>query len=240
MRCNKARSYLSQAMDEQLPGKTARDLDLHLDSCSSCREYRADLLAGRRLLAATSPSLGEDFDWRLQLKLNQALQRTAGETAYPWQETGPVRSGWFGPFTTAASLGLAAVLALAMFMGPVSRTGAPGAREAMPASGALARSGHDSDRLPLTRRPGDSPFGMSGAGLRSVSREGGWERSAGSRGFALEPAWTGNHLEDLMTIQELRLRNQRLNNQLYQYQRELSVLRARLDRADSNGLDLGE
>ncbi len=239
MRCTNARRFLSQAMDEQLPPAVTRQLDEHLDGCRNCRDFREDLVLGRRLLGATEPSLPENFDWRLQLRLNQALQHAAGETAYPWLEEKPPRRAWAGSFTTAAAFGLAAVLALAMFIGPVDRTASVGSGRVAGFAGSLPVTARVSDRLPLTRSAG-SPLSRPRGIRHSVSRSLGLGEGASDGNFALDRGWSGNHLEDLMTIQELRLRNQRLNNQLYQYQREIALLRERLDRPDSNGLDLGQ
>ena len=239
MRCNKARHFLSQAMDEQLPPAETRELDAHLDDCAACREYCSDLATGRRLLKSTAPALPDSFEWRLQIKLNQALRQSAGETAYPWQETESTGRRWVGPFTTSASLGLAAVLALAMFLAPYSQTPLPVSASGNLAAGDQVAANQVSDRLPLLGTQA-SPFSFSGPVQRSVSREGALRIGSQPRNFGLERAWSGNPLEDLMTIQNLLLRNQRLNNQLYQYQHQIRLLRARLDRADSNGLDLGE
>ncbi len=238
MRCTKARRYLSQAMDEQLPPAVTRQLDEHLDACRECRDFREDLALGRRLLGATEPSLSGNFDWRLQLKLNQALQKAAGETAYPWLEEKPRGRGWAGNFTTAAAFGLAAVLALAMFIGPQGRVMPDDAGRYAGFETSRQVAGGVSDRLPLNRgalAPLSAPRGIQ----RSVSGSFGLGDFSPNAAFVLDSGWSGNHLKDLATIQELKLRNQRLNNQLYQYQQQISILRRQLDRPDSNGLDLG-
>jgi len=239
MRCNKARRFLSQAMDEQLPPAETRELALHLDECADCREFQSDLATGRRLLNATAPVLPDSFEWRLQLKLKQALQQSAGETAYPWQDSDAKTKSWVSPFATAASLGLAAVLALAMFLAPASQGPMPAGDSRAPASGSPTVASRVSDRLPLVGNT-LSPFSFPGSVQRSVSRDGAMGIGASARSFHLNPGWSGNSIEDLMTIQDLRLRNQQLNNQLYQYQNQIRLLRARLDRADSNGIDLGK
>ena len=71
MRCQKIREYISQEMDELLPPAVTGELTSHLDSCADCREYREDLLLGRRAILATTPELSDNFEWKLQLKLNQ-------------------------------------------------------------------------------------------------------------------------------------------------------------------------
>ena len=118
MRCHKAKGYISQEMDEHLPPDVTVNLTGHLDSCTDCRQFREDLLLGRRAMSATAPELPDNFEWKLQLKLNQTLQRTAGETAFPWTETDQDKWRWARNFGAAAAIGMAAVLALAVFIGP--------------------------------------------------------------------------------------------------------------------------
>ncbi|MFT5784404.1 MAG: putative anti-sigma-YlaC factor YlaD, partial [Candidatus Krumholzibacteriia bacterium] len=131
MRCNRSQEYVSQQLDGVLPPDMASKLRDHLDSCSECEEYRSDMLLGQRLLAATEPELPENFEWKLQLKLKQTLQQAAGEAQYPWTEKMADRWSWWRNFGAATAVGLAAVLALAMVIGP-SNTGSiadiPGSR----------------------------------------------------------------------------------------------------------------
>ena len=86
MRCSKARDYVSQEIDAILPPDATGKLRDHLDSCADCQQFHEDLLMGQRLLAATEPELPENFEWKLQLKLNQALQQSAGESHYTWSD----------------------------------------------------------------------------------------------------------------------------------------------------------
>ena len=119
MRCSKARDYLSRDMDGLLPPDATAGLRDHVDKCRECQSFREDLVLGRRLMAASEPQLPDNFDWKLQLRLNQALQQRAGETAYPWQEeSASRRNAWLPAFGAATSIGLAAVLAFAVFLGP--------------------------------------------------------------------------------------------------------------------------
>ena len=136
MRCGKAREYVSQELDGALPPDATGKLRDHLDTCGDCREYRDDVLLSQRLLAATEPQLPDNFEWKLQLKLNQAIQQTAGETRYPWHEEVGDRWAWLRNFGAATAVGLAAVLALAMFFGPVGTGNTNG-----PMASRLASSG---------------------------------------------------------------------------------------------------
>ena len=226
MRCNKAQEYLSLEMDGLLPPVATGDLLKHLDGCADCREYRQDLELSRRVLGATQPSLPDNFDWKLQLKLNQTLKETAGAAAYPWIEPGVDRSAWLRNFGTAASLGLAAVLAFALFLGPVSREAAP------TISPGTTWQALGNDRLPLGGNlAGGSRFG------RQV-RAGSPFQQPVSGGAVLDRGWSGSNYEDLQLIRRLRSENQNLSARLAQTQLQLQLMRAQLDSTRKNALDL--
>lgn len=251
MRCSKARDYLSRDLDGLLPPDATAGLREHVDDCRECQAFRADLVLGRRLLAATEPQLPDNFDWKLQLRLNQALQQRAGETAYPWLEEPAVRrGGWFPAFGAAASVGLAAVLAVAVFMSPGQRTAAivaggpalhaPAAVVTAPTTGAstfdepadaVSVAGR-ADRRPLFGAPrGGGLYG--GSGLQNVS--------TGSRAGSgtIDRGWSGDRLEDLRTIQQLRAYNAQLQQTLHRQQLEMRKLKAQLDTTGGRGLDTG-
>jgi hypothetical protein len=238
MRCPKAKDFISREMDEQLPPDVTVKLTEHLDSCRGCREYRDDLLVGQRMIAATAPVLPDNFDWKLQLKLNQTLQHAAGETAYPWAETDQDKGLWLRNFGAAAAVGMAAVLALAMFLGPVS--GPSDSGRGLPSSGSSALVNDNqglagrSDRLPLfATRPNGG--GLYGAGIqRSVSAVG----ETRSRTGLLDRGWAGHDIEDLRTIQRLKRQNDQLNRILFRQQQVIQGMRAHLDTIDTNALDL--
>ena len=228
MRCNKAREFVSQELDAILPPDATGRLRDHLDACADCREYREDLLVGQRLFAATEPTLSENFEWKLQLRLNRALQEAAGEVRYPWQDPEPDRWHWWRNFGASTAVGLAAVLALAMVFGPVERVRPSATRTAGPA---IATS--NTDRLPLFQ-PGNG--GLYQPAARPVSLN--QRPSTGTR--FVETGWTGTATEDLKTIRRLRDENRRLSNLLIQYQRQNERLRAQLDTSGTRALDLGQ
>jgi hypothetical protein len=254
MRCSKARDYLSRDLDGLLPPDATAGLRAHVDACAECQAFREDLVLGRRLLAATEPRLPDNFDWKLQLRLNQALQQRAGETAYPWlEEPAPRRTAWLPAFGAATSVGLAAMLAVAVFLGPreAALTGARGPATApaleqpvltatAPAT-ALTPSAADaaslagrSDRRSLFGAPRST--GLYGAGIqRSVSTG---SRVAGAPA-TIGRGWSGDRLEDLQTISQLRERNEQLERRLFQYQLEMRTLKAQLDTTGGRGLDTG-
>ncbi len=225
MRCNKARDYVSQDLDQVLPPDAAGKLRDHLDACDSCRGYRDDLRLGQRVLAATEPVLPDNFAWKLNLKLNQALQQTAGEVHYPWQEETTIdRWAWARNFGTAAAVGLAAVLALAMFLDPAG----PGIDRQLQLNetGSSVVASSTADRRPL--------FQPSNAGLYQT----GTQRPVSSSNQYLERGWSGRGTVDSRTIRRLSVENQRLSIRLLQYQQENKLLKAQLDTSGTKGLDL--
>ncbi len=239
MRCHKAKDFISQEMDEHLPPDVTVKLTEHLDSCADCLQFRDDLLLGRRAMSATTPELPDNFEWKLQLKLNQTLQRTAGETAYPWGEPDHDRWRWFRNFGTAAAMGMAAVLALAMFLGPADHSGDAGQTVNDGASAGVVQSttvgAGAQDRLPLfvdqSRRGGLYPVGSQ----RSVSGVGSQRAVSGG---LFERGWSGHNNQDLRTIERLKIQNGLLNRDLYQQQKLIQGMRAQLDTIDANALDL--
>lgn len=254
MRCSKARDYLSRDLDGLLPPDATAGLRAHVDACAECQAFREDLVLGRRLLAATEPRLPDNFDWKLQLRLNQALQQRAGETAYPWlEEPSPRRAAWLPAFGAAASVGLAAMLAVAVFLGPresgltadraavatpaveqpVVAASAPATTLTHPAADAASLAGR-SDRRSLFGAPRGG--GLYGGGIeRNVSTAGRTPVTP----VTIGRGWSGDRLEDLQTITQLRERNEQLERRLFQYQLELRTLKAQLDTTGGRGLDTG-
>ncbi|MCP4292496.1 MAG: hypothetical protein GY780_11770 [bacterium] len=220
MRCNKAQENLSLELDGVLPPDRTGALTSHLDGCGDCRKYRDDLLMGTRILQATEPELPDNFDWKLQLKLNQALKETAGEVAYPWEDKPRDRWSWLRNFGSAAAVGMAAVLALAIFFGPLN--------EPVPSGGGQYSSPivQGNDRLPLNQKYN---FG-TGMG-RPVSSGSSFDQRVNQ--FKISPemnqGWSGDSARDLRTIQALRKQNRQLNQSLYQIQRQNIWMRAQLD-----------
>lgn len=251
---------MSRDLDGMLPPDVTVGLREHVDGCRDCQAFREDLVLGRRLLAATEPRLPDNFDWKLQLRLNQALQQRAGETAYPWHEEPQVRRGaWLPAFGAATSLGLAAVLAFAVFLGPreqaavgagplsAATVAAPPApvtaatdfpttpvqttADQRPADAAASLAGR-ADRRPLFGAPQGG--GLYGGGARSLSVG---TRPAGSS--FVDRGWSGESLEDARTIIQLRAYNAQLQQTLHRQQLELQRLKAQLDTTGGRGLDTG-
>ena len=198
MFCNKARNWINLERDGMLPADKLIALEKHLDSCAECRAYREDLATMNRLLGAADAEPPANFEWKLQLRLNQAL-RQAADDATPWVAPRNDSLRWLRGFGAAAVVGLAASIALAVFVLPgggvapatldpavaslsataAERTvaAAKGGLEAEPAAGTASispvnRSAGDPDRrnLSLFTRPGSSRGGLLG---RQVSVAGG-------------------------------------------------------------------
>ena len=239
MRCHKAKGYISQEMDEHLPPDVTVNLTEHLDSCTDCRQFREDLLLGRRAMSATAPELPDNFEWKLQLKLNQTLQRTAGETAYPWADPDYDKWRWFRNFGASAAMGMAAVLALAVFLGPdnVTRDAGQAVSEVTSTGVVQSTSGGagNNDRLPLFVDP-SLGGGLYGSGSQRPVSSLGLPQSRG-RGL-LDRGWSGHNSDDLQTIHRLKIQNGLLNRDLYQQQELIRGMRAQLDTIDANALDL--
>lgn len=241
MRCSKAREFLSRHLDDQLPPAQTGELDRHLDGCDDCRQYQADLRIGQRLLAATEPELPENFDWKLQLRLNQTLREAAGDAVFPWEETPTVdRWAFLRSFGGAAAAGMAAVLALAMFVGPqVAPRGAAllAGGGAAPATMTAAGDWDASDRLTIySNQSRRSLFDRSSPGLQTVSGSGveeAWRRGS-------TEAWRGRSRGAEQTIQHLRLENRQLRAIVARYERHYAAQQTRLDTTEAGPLDLGD
>lgn len=237
MRCTKTREYISLDLDGQLPPDRAAGLTRHLDDCAECRGYREDLVAGRRLLAAGEPQLSENFEWRLQLRLNQTLAQAAAQALHPWQDERAVRGAWWRNFSAAAAVGMAAVLAVAMLVGPrAPQTVAPGAGAPFAAAGRPAPGG---DRLDLDARAG----GWSGLGAVPGQRQVSSGQGAallGERPAWLNRGWSYRSVDDLRNLTRIEQENRQLRTQLNQMQRQLRGMQTQLDTARTPALDLPE
>lgn len=232
MRCTKARELISLDLDGCLPPDRTAGLTRHLDECGDCREFREDLALASRMLAADEPQLPENFEWRLQLRLNQTLAEAAARELHPWQDRRSDRLAWWRSFGAAASVGLAAVLAVAMLVGP--RGGDPAATVAeLPTTPPVSVTG---DRLDLDAYRG---FGFGGGGQRTVStgQPGG---SLATRPNFLERGWTYQSVDDLRDWNRIQAENRQLRAQVLQMQRQLRSMQTPLDSASVPALDLPE
>jgi len=227
MRCQQAEDYIGRELDAVLVPEAIGKLREHLDVCENCQQFRADLLVGQRLLAATEPQLPDNFEWKLQLKLSQVLNQVAAEQYYPWHTETHDRWGWVRNFGAATAVGLAAVLALAMLVGPFGLTGGTPSSGVKPgAPSQIAAS--SSDRRPLLQPRSRGPVGF---GVQHVGTAGN-VRGVGQR------RWSNSLSEEQLTIWRLRAENQQLHQVLLESQRLNALMKARLDTSGSETLHL--
>lgn len=116
MKCNKAQEWISLQLDGQLAAQHVVVLQEHLDACADCRLYCDDLLVGRRMLMATTATLPDNFDWKLQLRLNQVMREAAREVRIPWRLPLTGWRRWISRAGFSAVLGLTAVLLVALVL----------------------------------------------------------------------------------------------------------------------------
>ncbi len=240
MNCRKARQWISLERDGQLEPHHVASLQAHLERCDACQEYRSDLGLGLRALAATTPELPETFDWKLQLRLSQALREAAQEN-HPWpQEPGPTWRAWLGRAGVSAALGLAAVLAVAVLV-PGELAPVPGGDRTTAVATAT-----ESPRLPLQERDGTPLFdtsrrpldGRVAAGLGSLVSGGDAGRRRGGDGASsLRSSWTGRHDHDLLRILQLEQDVETLRRRLAAKDRTIATLQARLDSLTDRPVD---
>ena len=174
MRCGKARTMINLSLDGGLPPEQTPNLDEHLARCSDCRAHRSDLETGRRMIRATSAEPSDSFEWKLQLKLNQALQEAAA-TSSPW-ESSQHRPwfGWFRTFGFSTAAGLALVLAITAWVLPGVRSpytigsGSMQVVDSAPAESAVTASAERTDRLSLKPAAPVFSFGQGGLTGRTV------------------------------------------------------------------------
>ncbi len=239
MNCRKARQWISLERDGQLQPQHVVALQTHLESCTGCQEYRSELTLGLRMLAATEPRLPETFDWKLQLRLSQALREAARETAYPWPEESAGWRPWLGRAGLSAALGLAAVLAVAVIapdrMAPVlggqtERVTAAADSPRLPLQASLGTDLQDATRRPLDGRLDGGLSRLAGARATDL------QRRVSSNG--LQPrSWSGARDQDLLRILRLEQDVEVLRRRLATKDRTIQTLQARLDSLTARTVD---
>ncbi len=228
MRCGKARTLINLELDGVLPPEQTPSLDEHLARCGDCRAHREELELGGRMIRATAEEPSDAFEWKLQLRLNRALQEAAGE-GVPWDE--PADRPWFGwlrSFGLSAAAGLAFVVVMTTWVLPDLGMGpaAPG--------GTLADAGSRpavSDRLSL--QPETRIFDFKG------SRGGAGPATVGTGAFlGSEPEWLSDAPDSRRTISVLEEEVRRLRTQLVELRTENEHLKALLVDGGMEYLDL--
>jgi hypothetical protein len=77
MRCSKAREYISDALDERLDERRGLQLAAHLESCDDCLRHQNILQRSQAILAREMVEPADNFEWKVQLKIQQALREKA-------------------------------------------------------------------------------------------------------------------------------------------------------------------
>jgi len=245
MLCRRARDWISLSLDGMLPPDRTVALLAHLERCAACRAVREELQLGQRLLAATAPRLSDNFEWRLQLKLNQTLQEAARAATSPFAAPEPGWRRWVQGAALASVGGVGLVVALSIFLMPARHVvpmlvSAPAGGPALvtPAGGeartaALADVPRDGG---VTATAGDPTRTSLRPGARAVSAvAGGVGRDVDLRfpatpgGLFGREGWSGGNVDDLRTISHLREQNRRLRDALTQAQRDAGLLRAQME-----------
>ena len=232
MFCHSARKMISLERDGLLPAEKTKDLLRHLDGCEECRQYRADLEIGSRLLRATTPEPADNFNWKLQLKLGRTLQQAAAGNGNPWGETrgGPV--AWLRTFALSSFAGAAVIALLAVWVLPdggpfIHNAASPAATAQIEGAGrtAAANPTIGLDRLPLTPlRTSPTERGFGGLTVN--------QKIAGGSGrlFSASPSYFGSPTRvDTDVIDNLRLENTYLRRRLALEGEEIKRLKALLN-----------
>lgn len=245
MLCRRARDWISLSLDGMLPPDRTVALLAHLERCADCRAWQEEVQLGQRLLAATTPRLSENFEWRLQLKLNQTLQEAARAATSPFAEPEPGWRRWIQGAALASVGGVGLVVALSLFLlpprgivstfsvsptpsAPLVATAGDGTIGAEPVddplSGSVTATAADPTRTSLL--PGARVLPAAGGG---IGHEAGLRFQATPPGLFGREGWSGGNVDDLRTIIHLREQNRRLRDALTQAQRDAGLLRAQME-----------
>ncbi len=231
MKCSRIQEWISLAMDDQLAPEHVTPLADHLQACAECRDYRRDLQDGVRMLRATDPTLSDDFDWKLQLRLSRAM-RDAARDSHPWVEAPSRWRPWFSRVGLSAAVGLAAVLTVAVMVpsGDIdprrdlaSVVDSPTLR--MPVQGGASLGDNDP-----TRRPLQVDFGGFG-------RYGGLQRSVSSRDDFAGGVFGRVNEAEVLRIRQLEQDNETFRRRLFAKDRQIQYLQAQLDSLTGHAVD---
>lgn len=231
MNCNKAQEWISLQMDGQLPAQHVPLLQEHLTGCAVCRLYCDEFLLGRRLLAAIDPVPPDNFDWKLQLRLNHAMREAAREIQFPWSRPPGRWRFWLSRAGLAAPLGLAAVMVLSLVLPtrtlfvPADKPGQVAETE-RPLRLPYKETAQRLTLFDSSRRPLDSPFQTTSRqqGLSGVQRQVGAGSVLGQRTWS-----TGGSDLDLARVRQLEQNVEALRRVLNVRDRQIQLLEAKLD-----------
>ena len=246
MRCDKARTMISLDMDGILPPEDTSTLSQHLTGCEECVSYRDDLMVGARMLHATGAEPSDAFEWKLQLKLNQALQEAAGSAVLYEEPQGRSWFGWARGFAMSSVAGLAATLAVAMWLLPQGLRTVEGSAEisgttltqvdSSPVSSSAGNADRRSISPDASRQTNafSGPRGGLGLGGQVVSHS----RVFSTDNSATPDSWSANNRS--RSLATMKGEVSWLRNQVRQAQSENDSLRALLEDQQVGYLDRNE
>lgn len=231
MKCHRIQQWISEEIDGQLAPEHVAPLAEHLQSCEECRTFGEDLRIGTRMLHATEPTLPDDFDWKLQLRLSRAM-RDAARHSHPWQEAPSRWRPWLLRAGISGSVGLAAVLTLALLLPADTMTSGGG-------SNLMAEL--TARRLPMqveaptpvidaTRRPLQVDFG-------NLSAYRGFQRTVSSRNELAAGTIGSMAGLEVARIRKLEQDNETLRRLLFGKDRQIQYLQAQLDSLTRRAVD---
>ncbi|RKZ18176.1 hypothetical protein DRQ53_01155 [bacterium] len=178
MRCSKARAYISDGLDDRLDESRGLQLSGHLDQCPDCQQHQFVLQRGQAVLREEMVEPPENFDWKVQLKIQQALREKAAVAE-------PEGHGWgfWRPALASAASVAALVLIGGVFLleAPVRDAGPAGVARpaefaAAPLSTAPAAQVEQAAAEPdlsggMRANPLRLNAGSNGFGIRTVASE---------------------------------------------------------------------
>jgi hypothetical protein len=131
MKCSDVRLLISTSMDETLAEYERAGLARHLASCADCVQYQSQLAQGHELLRSHLAAPAVNFEWKVQLKIQQALREAAAR-----RESPPRQRFWLP--VGASALVVAAVVVLVGGAWILGRTSLPGGLD--PSAGKVTNS----------------------------------------------------------------------------------------------------
>ena len=178
MRCSNARELISDALDARLDESRGIKLTRHLDGCVDCEQHQAVLERGHALLRAGLVETSDNFEWKVQLKIQQALREKVAvrEPVSGW-------SFWRPALASAAGVAMVVVFGGGLFLAQDARSPVADLSGAS-APGLVAESSVSSPSPVepdlsggVRRQPLKINTASGGFGIRTVADEGFIKRS---------------------------------------------------------------
>ena len=86
--CQRARAWISRALDDDLDEATSLRLGEHVAGCTECRRHQEVLEQGRVMLRSAEAEPSENFEWKVQLGIQRALRERAAGDVVPTPNVG--------------------------------------------------------------------------------------------------------------------------------------------------------